>query len=687
MKSVVLVLASISGAMASYPKIASYAPLSDVVPHNKIDLSGYGMILALKGKVLDSYTANSWGDGSQETIHGDITTAKEHIDIAHDLYAIGGGGSSPYAKFTGTANKAFLGSSKTSYTCVLEDFDGDGDASTGSKFQLGSPKSLYAADATTFQIYYSNAACGAIPVSTDIGATSGTAGGYTVPYAETACPVLHASGLKTVTCSCSNCYNSGSDTVVITYTAITRGGRTLKGFSTGGAAKMLNYNMKEFVDFKAMHGGDKNAETMNDEAVQMAFDALVNGAVARFSTCTGGTGTSATTGATKNACTALSGSFTQGNVMCKDKDTRVQILPAGADFDAKVNDCENNKNGKVSNFFKRDFKLNQEVIQKISVYSIAWMYAIYEFEDAIQDCTLGAINNNDAGVHAWDEGVAFYTGSIAGAKGFYGTGDQKSGIMGYLLATKRCENFGTCLDGNTGQATANKNLFKLFSAGQFCTHVGDCAGARSYLEQIVPQMRVPLIQGTMRYAYKLDKLTSVAPASSGYDKSAGEGYAFMIGVVHAVYACNQADGIHIYKALDLPGDTSTSPRLGGGATWGSVKKAFEDNYACMGITCADVGVLHDSGAFQYGDGPCIDATAAPSAGPVAPAPAPAVTASPTTSGEFMWGLPQWGFIALAAGAAVLLILIIMICCYRSKKNANLKKYNELQKQLQAPNLA
>merc|ERR1719181_1110243 len=57
----------------------------------------------------------------------------------------------------------------------------------------------------------------------------------------------------------------------------------------------------------------------------------------------------------------------------------------------------------------------KEIIKKGTAYMNSWMYAIREFEDAIDDCTGNALTNNalsSGSVHAWDEGVAFYTGSI-----------------------------------------------------------------------------------------------------------------------------------------------------------------------------------------------------------------------------------------------------------------------------------
>merc|ERR1712224_147611 len=78
-----------------------------------------------------------------------------------------------------------------------------------------------------------------------------------------------------------------------------------------------------------------------------------------------------------------------------------------------------------------------EIAKKTSAYMNVWMYVIREFEDAIEDCKMDCIDCNDDPVHAWDEGVAFYTGTLEGTDG------SGSGKMIYALADKRCTNFGT----------------------------------------------------------------------------------------------------------------------------------------------------------------------------------------------------------------------------------------------------
>ena len=61
----------------------------------------------------------------------------------------------------------------------------------------------------------------------------------------------------------------------------------------------------------------------------------------------------------------------------------------------------------------------EQAVKKGAAYMNVWMYVIRQFEDAIDDCNVCTSNCNDFShlsnaVHAWDEGVAFYTGSLEG---------------------------------------------------------------------------------------------------------------------------------------------------------------------------------------------------------------------------------------------------------------------------------
>merc|ERR1711985_206873 len=105
-------------------------------------------------------------------------------------------------------------------------------------------------------------------------------------------------------------------------------------------------------------------------------------------------------------------------------------------------------------------KMRAEVAKKGVAYQAIWMYVLHEYEDAIMDCLAGDIMNNDktkAGnsPHAWDEGWAFYAGSLEGTEG------SGKGAMIHTLAEKRCADFGTCKDGRVGAAMANDKHLEL----------------------------------------------------------------------------------------------------------------------------------------------------------------------------------------------------------------------------------
>jgi len=210
-----------------------------------------------------------------------------------------------------------------------------------------------------------------------------------------------------------------------------------------------------------------------------------------------------------------------------------------------------------------------------------------EFEDAIDDCDGGSIDNNYGSAHAWDEGVAFYTGSLEGQDG---TG---SGQMLHALADKRCKNFNTCgVTGTSGSGVSKVNLdiFLQFSNAQHFLNTNQCAPVRGVLDRVIELMAIPLIQGTLRYAYKVGISTNA--------KEAAEGATFAAAMLPLLHTCSATDAGIVYDNM----------RLGASATdTAAVKSALERNYACLGLTCADVGELSvDELTVGYSSVPCTD---------------------------------------------------------------------------------
>lgn len=238
-----------------------------------------------------------------------------------------------------------------------------------------------------------------------------------------------------------------------------------------------------------------------------------------------------------------------------------------------------------------DFKMynlsgRAEAVKKGTAYMAIFMYVIREFEDALDDCQIDCIACNDEPVHAWDEGVAFYSGSLEGADG------TASGLLLHQLADKRCPNFGTCVDEDQSKSAVNAALLNLFNIGQSQLLKGQCEEARETKNKIVNLMYIPLIQGTIRYAYKVGEET-------GGEKDKAEGATFAAAVLPRIYAANKSAADIIYSNM----------RVGASSTdFVAVKKAFESVYSDLNIKCSDVGGLLDpEGGYYPGAAPCSDA--------------------------------------------------------------------------------
>ena len=112
-------------------------------------------------------------------------------------------------------------------------------------------------------------------------------------------------------------------------------------------------------------------------------------------------------------------------------------------------------------------------------------------------------------------------------------------------------------------------------------------------------MTVPLVQGSLRYAYKVGESIS-GEAKVGTDRSqknAAEGAVFTAAVLPLVHECNVAAAKTISDEMKFGlYDQGEYP------DFAAVKAAFESTYDCLGITCADVGGLSPGGVAAACDG-------------------------------------------------------------------------------------
>jgi hypothetical protein len=218
-------------------------------------------------------------------------------------------------------------------------------------------------------------------------------------------------------------------------------------------------------------------------------------------------------------------------------------------------------------------------VKKGSAYMNVWMYVIHEIEDAISDCTNsctnpGAQDCNADPVHAIDEAAAFYAGSLEGTSA---TGNT-AGKLIFRLAEKRCSNFGTCT-GSGGQAKANQMIMAKLQEAQTELKNARCSNVPALRDSIVSLMSIPLVQGSLRYAWK------VAEDPQAGETEKAEGAVFSAAILPRVAKCDAAKAKIISDNMKIDAGTFMS------AGFTAVKEAFEATYCCLGITCADIGGL------------------------------------------------------------------------------------------------
>lgn len=226
--------------------------------------------------------------------------------------------------------------------------------------------------------------------------------------------------------------------------------------------------------------------------------------------------------------------------------------------------------GGNSDFSAIGFIGREQVIKKCVAYMNVFMYAIHEFEAAIGKCVPGVQFDQYNAVHAWDEGVAFYVGNMEGVDG------SGSGKLVYNLADKRGGDFGIGTEVNT-------EFIALSNRGNLELQSGDCDAAEATKNEIIDIIYIPLIQGSLKYAFK-----------STDEKAKAEGTAFMHAVIGRVNAASPAAASIIYDELKATGTFDEA----------AVKDAFESVYDDLGLTCEQVGELQSDGFVYEGMEAC-----------------------------------------------------------------------------------
>ena len=257
-------------------------------------------------------------------------------------------------------------------------------------------------------------------------------------------------------------------------------------------------------------------------------------------------------------------------------------------------------------FLVLSFRLTlPEFIIKGTVILNVWMHVIRQLEYALDICVPGVIERNQASILAWDEAVAYYAGSLeTGYTDASASPDDdrfKSDAYGallYALANNQCTAFSTCGESGDqplGSAFVNLNIMRALQAGQYNLNDGQCDEAKKRKDEIMNLMKVPLIQGTLRYAHLREKGIVAYEPTRQKSQLHAAGAVFAASVLPLVHFCNPSDAAALYE-------TMRADQVN--VNFKQVKRALEANYKCMGVTCASVGSLW-KGYFAEGAG-CSD---------------------------------------------------------------------------------
>lgn len=220
-----------------------------------------------------------------------------------------------------------------------------------------------------------------------------------------------------------------------------------------------------------------------------------------------------------------------------------------------------------------------------------WMEVHRHLQDAVQNCK----TTRDAR-KSWDLAAAMYTGSLEGRDGF------AQGNLLHQAADHACVRFQTC--GRESSSLQGKSyvnfeiLNHMRSAQRFFAETPGAAGQCGKIEQakdaIGQAMVIPLVQNLLLVAFER------SIRGDNDDELRAEGAAYASAVVPLVYAqCSQDDATTLHNQMGLSS---------GRPDYNLVKRTLQRHYACLGVTCAQIGgyINPTTNDYYHGARPCHD---------------------------------------------------------------------------------
>ena len=252
--------------------------------------------------------------------------------------------------------------------------------------------------------------------------------------------------------------------------------------------------------------------------------------------------------------------------------------------------------GGTGNFSAADdwnYLARRELLTKAAAYQVIRGNVISRLRLGVDRCLRG---DAAGGVYQWEAAWALFTGSLEGPDG------SGSGKSVYALGDKRCSQFGVCVAGPDTNARNNVEVLGAVQAGVAAFSAGDCFGALAQVDVIKAQSLIPILQGLVREAWEVDPAGGAQSADGTIEIA--EGWAFSAAALPELALCSDGVAATVLSNTFINAD----PIVPDG--FGAVKAAVESAYACLGITCEEVGgMLDGSYAPIAGMEPCSDGRA------------------------------------------------------------------------------
>jgi len=230
-----------------------------------------------------------------------------------------------------------------------------------------------------------------------------------------------------------------------------------------------------------------------------------------------------------------------------------------------------------------------EAMKKGDAYLIFWMEVAHQLSKAVEQC------GKDGAVHHVDEAVAYYAGSLSTDP------NTEEGILLNALAQVRAhqsKTAGHTGDADTGGAYVNIKVFHHINEMKEFVTAGtteDCGKALLAKDEILALMKIPLIQGVIRYAHI--RQYDYPELLVDQERTRAEGATFAATVLPFIHACDP-------KAAALVSDYMRVESDNHKFRFSAVRNALESTYACLGFSCEYVGGVWGGDDWKPDGQPC-----------------------------------------------------------------------------------